>query len=150
MKTLSHAVWLAVLAMLALANSALAQGIQTPTLAFPVITNAYTTVESIVLDTRKQENVAIALAFSQSAATNALPLTLVFAKSVDGVNASDGDRVSVAFNRSAVSTEQIATTNIAVAGYPYLILKSIAAPGTGANLVTVASFKYFVKFMTSR
>jgi len=149
-KNLKHSVWLLALSLLACASSAFGQGIQTPTLAFSVITNAYTTVENVVLDTRKQENVAIALAFSQTAATNALPLTLVFAKSVDGVNASDGDRVSVAFTRSAVDTAQIATTNIAVAGYPYLILKSISAPGTGANLVTVASFKYFVKFMTTR
>jgi hypothetical protein len=150
MKHFKQLVWLAVLGLVACVNSAFGQGVQTPTLAFPVITNAFTTVESIVLDTRKQENVAVALTFSQSAATNALPLTLTFARSVDGVTASDGDKFTWAYNRSAVSTTQVATTNIAVSGYPYLILQSIAAPGTGANLVTVSSFKYFVKFMTSR
>lgn len=150
MKTLTRFAVVTVLAILACASSAFGQGIQTPTLAFPVITNAYTTVESIVIDTRKQENVAVALAFSQSAATNALPLTLTFARSVDGVNASDGDKFTWAYNRAAVSTAQVATTNISVSGYPYLILQSIAAPGTGANLVTVSSFKYFVKFMSTR
>lgn len=150
MKTIKSIVAIAALGLIALANSALGQGIQTANLAFPVITNAYTTVENVVLDVRKQEKVAVALVFAQTAATNALALTLTFAKSVDGVNASDGDRVSVAFNRAASSATQIATTNIAVDGYPYLILKSIAAPGTGANLVTVDSFKYFVKHMSAR
>lgn len=127
-----------------------AQGVTTYTLGYSVITNAYTTDETIVIDTRKQENVAVALVFSQSAATNALPLTLTFKKSVDGVNASDADTVSWAYTRSAVSTTQVATTNIAVGGYPYLILKSIAAPGSGANLVTVSSFESFVKFMATK
>jgi hypothetical protein len=130
--------------------SASAQGVESPTLTFSVVTNGYTTAETVVMDVRKQENVAVALVFSQSNATNVIPITVTFKKSVDGVNASDADTVSWSYIRAAVATSQVATTNISVAGYPYLILKSIAAPGGDANLLTVSSFKYFVKHMSER
>ena len=69
---------------------------------------------------------------------------------MDGVNASDKDTISWSYIRAAVSTAQVATTNVSMGGYPYLILTGISAPGQDTDLVTVASFKYFVKFMATK
>lgn len=149
MKPLKY-ILLAAFALLGFGINSFGQGVQEPTLTFNVVTNGYTTAETIVIDTRKQENVALALVFSQTLATNVVPIVVTLKKSVDGINASDADTISWSHARSAVTTTQVATTNVNVAGYPYLILKSISAPGAASNLLTIDSFKYFVKFMSTR
>ena len=149
MKTLNHIAAIAALALIFWANSALAQGIQSITLPVSVVNAGATSNINVALDVRKMENVAVALKFNCTVATNVVPLSIVFDKSVDGENWSDKDTYTWSYVRDGTTNSITATTNISVAGYPYLRLKTIQAPGSAGN-VNLESFKYFVKFMSTR
>ena len=133
----------------AFATPSYAQGTESVSLSVSSLTAGSTSNILATIDTRKQETVAVALAFNCSVATNVVPLTITFDKSVDGSNWSDKDTFSWSYVRDGTTNTIYATTNITTGGYPYIRLKTIANPGS-AGVVTLESFKYFVKFMSSR
>lgn len=128
---------------------AYAQGTESVSLTTTAITAGATSNILATIDTRKQETVAVALAFNCSTATNVVPLSIVFDKSVDGSNWSDKDTFTWSYIRDGTTNTIYATTNITTGGYPYIRLKTIANPGS-SGAINLESFKYFVKFMTSR
>lgn len=95
-----------------------------------------------VIDATASENVGLQLTFS-SMATNANNLTLVFQKSLDGSSWDSNQILSWAIAGNGTNTV-VQATNIAVLGYGYLRVYSIANqnPDTTVTNITV---KYSVK-----
>lgn len=117
---------------------------QTVSLGVATISAGGTSNINATLDVRRSENVALALKFNCGTATNVVPLTILFDKSLDGSNWSDKDTFSWSYIRDGTTNSIVASTNISTGGYGYFRLKSIAAPGA-AGLVTLESFAYSVK-----
>jgi hypothetical protein len=144
---------LAIVALLALflcATGAIAQQqVQPVTLATTQLQANTTNTINAILEVTTQRDVAVMLRFNCQTATNVIPLTMTWDKSVDGVNWSDRDTFSWSYVRDGTTNSINATTNIVVNGYPYFRLRSIVNLGT-VGIVNLESLKYYVKQETSR
>ena len=150
MTTIIRFAIVALLALFLCATGAIAQQqVQPVTLAVTQLAANTTNTINAVLEVTTQRDVAVWLRFNCQTATNVIPLTITFDKSVDGQNWSDKDTYAWSYVRDGTTNSINATTNIAVNGYPYIRLKSIVNLGT-VGIVNLESLKYYVKQETSR
>lgn len=112
-------------------------------LSAAIVANTSSNTTAIFDVRRNVENLGLQLT-AASGGTNAPTITLTFKYSVDGVTFGSVPTTTWALKLPATTASTTITTNIAVNGYGYIQLSSIAC-SNDTDPVTVTSVKYAVK-----
>lgn len=128
------------LALCALAAGAQSYKVMPLNLGVTNITGGTTNNPLKVLDLQLVTEVPLMFKFNCGTASNTLPVTLIFDKSVDGLNWSAADLFSWSYTRNGTTNTIVATTNATVGGYGYWRLRDVVSPGVGTVAVELFSY----------